>query len=211
MLAFLQFNGHHVVERTGLIAEGPLTGKIGLCPLSPGSCRRRLSRMAARNPSKIPAQYVNGERSKHKDCTYPEAPVAMHAPPVRTGIGLAPSPLFPSALCLFPVISFPFLPCSCRDAQPTATCSAPCVMAFALPRRSPEPAWSTSVIDEMPIGAGLSVGIDVPAGKMSILTVPDSDRKSCRSVCPYPSVFSWLSSNPKFPTRYSRITMARPG
>jgi hypothetical protein len=63
--------------------------------------------MAVWNPREVAAQNVNGECSGHKNRTYPEAPVTMHTPPVGTGAGSLPSPLFPSRLCLLPVILSP--------------------------------------------------------------------------------------------------------
>src|ERR1035438_607431 len=57
---------------------------------SPGElCRQPLSRLAAWNPSQVSTQEVNGKRGSHKYCANPEAPVTMHAPPVRTRIGFA--------------------------------------------------------------------------------------------------------------------------
>lgn len=46
-------------------------------------------RMAAWNPRQISSQYVNCKRRKHEDRAHPEAPVGVHAPPIRTGIGFA--------------------------------------------------------------------------------------------------------------------------
>jgi hypothetical protein len=47
-----------------------------------------LKAVSMRHPGKVAAQNVNGERCSHKQCTDPKTPVAMHPPPVRTGIGL---------------------------------------------------------------------------------------------------------------------------
>jgi hypothetical protein len=44
--------------------------------------------LAAWNPRKVFTQNVNGKRSKHEDDAQPETPVAVHAPPVRSWIGL---------------------------------------------------------------------------------------------------------------------------
>jgi hypothetical protein len=46
--------------------------------------------MAIWNPRQIATKHVNGQGRSHENRSYPEAPVTMHAPPVRTGIGLAP-------------------------------------------------------------------------------------------------------------------------
>lgn len=43
--------------------------------------------MAIRNPSKIATRNIDKERGRHEKSADPEAPVAMHAPPVRPGIG----------------------------------------------------------------------------------------------------------------------------
>ena len=39
------------------------------------------------NPCQVAAENVNSERSRHEDRADPEAPVTMHALPVRTGFG----------------------------------------------------------------------------------------------------------------------------
>ena len=39
------------------------------------------------NPCQIAAENVNSERSRHEDRADPEAPVTMHALPVRAGFG----------------------------------------------------------------------------------------------------------------------------
>ena len=52
------------------------------------TCRHRRLPMTVWDPRQVAAQNVDGERSRHKERTYPEAPVTMHALPVRTGIGL---------------------------------------------------------------------------------------------------------------------------
>jgi hypothetical protein len=44
--------------------------------------------MAIWDPSQIAAQNIDCERGSHEDSAYPEAPITMHPPPVRTGIGL---------------------------------------------------------------------------------------------------------------------------
>jgi hypothetical protein len=43
--------------------------------------------VAVWNPRQINAENVNSERSRHKDRADPEAPVTMHALPVRAGFG----------------------------------------------------------------------------------------------------------------------------
>jgi hypothetical protein len=45
--------------------------------------------MAVWNPRQVAAQNVNRDRSSHEERTNPEAPVTMHAPPVRAGVRLA--------------------------------------------------------------------------------------------------------------------------
>ncbi len=45
--------------------------------------------MAVWNPRQIATQNINNQSGSHKDCAYPKAPVAMHAPPVRSWIGFA--------------------------------------------------------------------------------------------------------------------------
>jgi hypothetical protein len=40
-------------------------------------------------PCQVAAENVNGDRRKHKDRAYPEAPVTMHTLPVRAGFGFA--------------------------------------------------------------------------------------------------------------------------
>jgi hypothetical protein len=44
--------------------------------------------MSARNPRQIAAQHVDCDCGSHQEGAYPEAPVEVHAPPVRSGIGL---------------------------------------------------------------------------------------------------------------------------
>ena len=44
--------------------------------------------MAARNPRQVSAENIDGDRGKHQDCAHPEAPVTMHAPPIRARIWL---------------------------------------------------------------------------------------------------------------------------
>ena len=61
---------------------------IYTAPQAPECLLVRMERNAARNPRQIAAQHVNSDRGKHEDGAYPEAPVSMHAPPVRPGIGL---------------------------------------------------------------------------------------------------------------------------
>jgi hypothetical protein len=51
--------------------------------------RQHLSRLAARNPRQVSIQDFDGERYKHESCTNPEAPVTVHAPPIRPWIRLA--------------------------------------------------------------------------------------------------------------------------
>ena len=46
-------------------------------------------RISARNPCQITAQHKNGERRAHQNGAYPKAPVAVHAPPVRSWVRLA--------------------------------------------------------------------------------------------------------------------------
>ena|ERR1017187_4252768 len=58
-------------------------------PQAPECLSKRMERKAARNPRQVAAQNVNGERGKHEDGAYPEAPVAMHASPVWARVGLA--------------------------------------------------------------------------------------------------------------------------
>jgi hypothetical protein len=41
------------------------------------------------DPRQIATQNVNSKRGSHEDCANPEAPVTMHAPPVRPWIGFA--------------------------------------------------------------------------------------------------------------------------
>ena len=41
------------------------------------------------DPRQIATQNIDSERGSHEDCAYPKAPVTMHAPPVRAGIGFA--------------------------------------------------------------------------------------------------------------------------
>jgi hypothetical protein len=48
-----------------------------------------MARQAARNPSQVSTQDVNGDSRDHEDRAYPEAPVTMHAPPVRAWVRLA--------------------------------------------------------------------------------------------------------------------------
>ena len=45
--------------------------------------------MAIWNPRQIAAQNIDCERGGHENSANPEAPVAMHPSPVRTGIGFA--------------------------------------------------------------------------------------------------------------------------
>jgi hypothetical protein len=47
-----------------------------------------MARLAVWNPRQISAQDVDRERCSHEYCANPEAPVTMHAPPVRTRIRL---------------------------------------------------------------------------------------------------------------------------
>jgi hypothetical protein len=44
--------------------------------------------MAIWNPRQIATENVDSERGCHEDSAYPEAPVTMHASPIRAGIGL---------------------------------------------------------------------------------------------------------------------------
>ena len=46
-------------------------------------------RLAARNPSEVSTQNINGDGGKHKDCANPEAPITVHTPPIGARIGLA--------------------------------------------------------------------------------------------------------------------------
>ena len=48
-----------------------------------------LPRMANRHPCKITAEHVDSQRACHKRRPNPEAPVSMHAPPIRPRIWLA--------------------------------------------------------------------------------------------------------------------------
>ncbi len=41
------------------------------------------------DPRQIATQNIDSKRASHEGCAYPEAPVAMHAPPVWTRIGLS--------------------------------------------------------------------------------------------------------------------------
>src|SRR5580658_3437433 len=41
------------------------------------------------DPRQVSTQNVNGDCCRHKDSTYPEAPVTVHSSPVRAGIGLS--------------------------------------------------------------------------------------------------------------------------
>src|SRR5580692_6267818 len=52
------------------------------------TCRRRWLLMSIWNPCQVATQNVDHERCSHEDCSYPEAPVAMHPSPVRARIGL---------------------------------------------------------------------------------------------------------------------------
>jgi hypothetical protein len=45
--------------------------------------------VAVWNPREVATQNVNSDCSGHKKRAYPEAPVTMHAPPVRTGTWFA--------------------------------------------------------------------------------------------------------------------------
>jgi len=88
----------------------------------------------------------NRERLKHEECTYPEAPVRMHSFSVWARIGLTPSPLYPSGLCLFPVISSPSLASTRRRAQPGCSVlgdtkpAAPHARCHPGPSKAPRPA-----------------------------------------------------------------------
>jgi hypothetical protein len=66
------------------------------------------------NPRQIATQNIDSERGSHEDSAYPEAPVTMHPPPVRTGIGLTPvaaiSFLIVFASCHFVSISWEYSP-----------------------------------------------------------------------------------------------------
>jgi hypothetical protein len=44
--------------------------------------------MAIWDPRQITRQNVDSQRGSHEDSAYPEAPVTMHASPVRAWIGL---------------------------------------------------------------------------------------------------------------------------
>ena len=50
--------------------------------------RRRVLRMAARNPGQAATEHVNRQRGEHQDGACPEAPVAMYSPPIRAWIRL---------------------------------------------------------------------------------------------------------------------------
>jgi hypothetical protein len=72
--------------------------------------------MTARNPRQVSSQNVNSERRKHEDRAYPEAPVGVHAPPVRTGIGFTAVAAYSFVVVLIPR-QFLLLDAECmRDA-----------------------------------------------------------------------------------------------
>jgi len=79
--------------------------------------------MVTRNPGEVAAENIDRDRRSQEECANPEAPVTMHAPPIRTGSGSPMSLLFPSGLCLFPVISSPSQRCIRRVVPPD--CIAP--------------------------------------------------------------------------------------
>ena len=56
--------------------------------------------MATRNPRQIAAQNIDSERGRHEDGAYPEAPVTMHAPPVRPRIWFANAVTVPFGVVL---------------------------------------------------------------------------------------------------------------
>ena len=52
------------------------------------------------NPRQIAAQNIDSGRGSHEDSAYPEAPVTIHAPPVRPWIGFASAVTVPFGVVL---------------------------------------------------------------------------------------------------------------
>jgi hypothetical protein len=52
------------------------------------------------NPRQIATKHVDGQGRRHENRSYPEAPVTMHAPPVRPWIGFASAVTIPFGVVL---------------------------------------------------------------------------------------------------------------
>jgi hypothetical protein len=65
--------------------------------VSPQGFKKGMLQKTARSPPQVAAEKaVNRDRCKHEDSAYPEAPVLVHSPPVRTCIWLSLSGFFPA-------------------------------------------------------------------------------------------------------------------
>ena len=62
--------------------------------------RHRRLPMAIWNPRQFATQNIDSERGSHEDSAYPEAPVTMHAPPVRPWIWFASAVTVPFGVVL---------------------------------------------------------------------------------------------------------------